>query len=348
MWCTVHAAFKSSRLLSCSQLLVHAAAGGVGLVAIEYAVWVATFACGSAGMPFKHSVVSQAQASSRSSSRDAATFVHGVATFLRGERIHAVLNSLSDDFIVASFTLSAEHATFAEIGKRRIWSFAHHAISGTLAWTRYEPIAVDVDMVDCPPWIHQLLLLLENRLASGVIQPLPLVVFSFAKHVQLAFRLLQRGSNVGKVVVYVCAASLKRPGGSGSSVITGGTGALGLVTARWLAQQAAQCLVLASRSGSAAVGASVEWEGLCKMSAEVSLHQCNISESVDVGALVSCAGSGLPPISSLWHTAGVLADGVFSMQSATSLCRVYGPKAHAAWLLESALSTFAIHAWVLF
>ena len=46
-------------------------------------------------------------------------------------------------------------------------------------------------------------------------------------------------------------------------VVTGGTGGLGLLTARWLAQRGdARTLALASRSGVLARGTAVEWKGL--------------------------------------------------------------------------------------
>ena len=36
----------------------------------------------------------------------------------------------------------------------------------------------------------------------------------------------------------------------------------------------------------------------------------------------------------VWHAAGVLADGLLPKQAAATMARVYGPKAHAAWLKE--------------
>ena len=43
------------------------------------------------------------------------------------------------------------------------------------------------------------------------------------------------------------------------TLVTGGTGGLGLLTARWLAQGGAHALVLASRSGAVARDTAAEW-----------------------------------------------------------------------------------------
>ena len=76
-----------------------------------------------------------------------------------------------------------------------------------------------------------------------------------AQH-ELAFRTLQSGLNIGKVVVRIA----RRSHASGAHFVTGGTGGLGLLTARWLAQRGARSLALASRSGALA--------RLCTMNAQ--------------------------------------------------------------------------------
>ena len=49
---------------------------------------------------------------------------------------------------------------------------------------------------------------------------------------------------------------------AGSHILTGGTGGLGLLTGRWLAQRGVECLALASRSGVLARGAAAEWQAV--------------------------------------------------------------------------------------
>ena len=114
----------------------------------------------------------------------------------------------------------------------------------------YDLLAVDVDMGAQSDWMQGLLRLLASRAGRDVVHGLPLVTVDFASAMQAAFRLLQKGHNVGKVVVRVTPqqASLLREGST--DLITGGTGGLGLLTAGWLAGvHRTAHLSLVSRSG---------------------------------------------------------------------------------------------------
>ena len=131
-------------------------------------------------------------------------------------------------------------------------------------------------------------------------------------------------------------------------VVTGGTGGLGLLTARWLAQRGdARTLALASRSGVLARGSVVEWKGLHATSVATLVQRCDTAEGAHVGRLmahVTGAASGM----GVWHAAGVLADGVLPGQTAERLARVYAPKAHGAWALHCAFSRAVVRTHALF
>ena len=146
------------------------------------------------------------------------------------------LNALSADFTSVSIALLGERASFEEIGKRSIWSMGAAEAAAPLA--RFHPIAVDVAMLADPRWMQMTLLLLSCRAGRGDVRGLPAVAFPFAD-VKSAFRFLQRGQNVGKVVL-VLPPRAGRTGGRAAAtaraahLVTGGTGALGLLTAGWL------------------------------------------------------------------------------------------------------------------
>ena len=73
-------------------------------------------------------------------------------------------------------------------------------------------------------------------------------------------------------------------------MLTGGTGGLGLLTARWLAQaRGAAELVLASRSGVLAPGGAAEWALLRESGAQVRLARCDAAEPLAVRRLLSSA-----------------------------------------------------------
>ena len=132
-----------------------------------------------------------------------------------------------------------------------------------------------------------------------------------------------------------------------SHLITGGTGGLGLLTGRWLAQLGAQCITLSSRSGKLVWGSAAgEWEALQASGVATAVSACDAAECVDVRRLSSLCG-GLR-LGGVWHAAGMLADGLLLKQTAISLARVYAPKSHGAWTLQLVAAGLPLRSCVLF
>ena len=128
---------------------------------------------------------------------------------------------------------------------------------------------------------------------------------------------------------------------SRSHVVSGGTGGLGLLTARWLAGCGAARLALASRSGAVAIGAQAEWMA----TSDVLITRCDAAEPAHVRLLMA---SVLTTLEGVWHAAGTLADALLQKQTTSTLTRVFAPKSHGAWSLQQARATADLHACVLF
>ena len=131
-------------------------------------------------------------------------------------------------------------------------------------------------------------------------------------------------------------------------LVTGGTGGLGLLTARWLAQgNPARALALASRGGAVARDSADEWAGVLATDVATLVQRCDTAEGSHLEQLVAHV-RGTAPTMGVWHAAGVLADGLLPKQVAEALARVYAPKAHDAWALYCACSTAMVATCVLF
>ena len=341
-WSTTHTALQRAELCANRSIIAQAAAGGVGLKATEYAQWLSAPTIGTAGRPHKHTVVNQMGMRTMCSSRDSAAFATGLMRQLSANRAYAVFNSLSLDFIAASFASLNECGAFEEIGKRGVWSYERYSSSVSGPSASYCAIALDADMVLDPAWMHDTLALLAARTSTGAVSALPLDSFDMETQYEKAFRTLQSGLNLGKVVMRV-APRESLP--DGSHVVTGGTGGLGLLTARWLAQRGARNLVLASRSGVVAGDVAAEWQLVEASAANVTLEKCDTSDVKHVRRLVAFAPQ---PLQGLWHAAGALADAVLQKQTASGLALVYAPKAHGTWNLHASTITSGVHACALF
>ncbi|MFJ9009271.1 SDR family NAD(P)-dependent oxidoreductase [Streptomyces canus] len=125
----------------------------------------------------------------------------------------------------------------------------------------------------------------------------------------------------------------------GTVLITGGTGALGASLARYLvAEHGARHLLLASRGG-----LTPDWTA--ELPADVRVVACDVSDRAAVDGLVeSCS----PPLTGVFHLAGVVADGVVDGMTPERVAEVLAPKADAAWHLHEATEHLGLSAFVLY
>ena len=334
----------ASRPRASDQLLLHAGAGGVGLAAGEYSHWLRARPSATVGRPYKHFYLHALGLKGRTlSSRDGGAFVVGQSTMLRGSRLRGVLNSLSADFIAGSFALLGEDGRLGEIGKRAVYSQQRRKAATPSA--QYHVIALDSTIEQTPWWMRGVLQLLSSRASVGVLHGLPMAVYDMERRMLAAFRSLQSGSNTGKVVIRIPTTLPPLP--SATHLLTGGSGGLGLLTGRWLAESGATSVVLASRGG------KVSGDEAERLQAAVSCNtrtvRCDAAEPVDVrhmlcGVMSECAS----PLSGVWHAAGVLSDGLLRTQTASTIKRVYAPKVRGAWALQQACAWSVLDACVLF
>ncbi|MBB5924564.1 acyl transferase domain-containing protein/acyl carrier protein [Actinoalloteichus hoggarensis] len=130
---------------------------------------------------------------------------------------------------------------------------------------------------------------------------------------------------------------------SGTVLVTGGTGALGAQVARWLSAGGADHLVLAARRGDQAPGAAALREELVGAGTRVTLAACDVSDRDALAALLDAH-----PVDAVFHTAGVLDDGVIDALTPGRLDTVFAAKAEAAAHLDELTRGRDLSAFVLF
>ncbi|MEB3961646.1 SDR family NAD(P)-dependent oxidoreductase, partial [Streptomyces kunmingensis] len=92
---------------------------------------------------------------------------------------------------------------------------------------------------------------------------------------------------------------------SGTALVTGGTGGLGAQAARWLVEAGAERLVLTSRRGPDAPGATELAEDLRASGVQVTIAACDVSDHEALARLVAEVEAQGPPIRSVVHSAGI-------------------------------------------
>ncbi|WP_354639867.1 type I polyketide synthase [Kitasatospora camelliae] len=134
----------------------------------------------------------------------------------------------------------------------------------------------------------------------------------------------------------------------GTVLITGGTGTLGALVARHLVtEHGVRHLLLTSRSGPDAPGASALTTELAALGATVTVAACDTADRAALADLLA----GIPaahPLTGVLHAAGVLDDAVIETLTPEALTRVLRPKLDAAAHLHELTADADLAAFVLF
>ena len=134
----------------------------------------------------------------------------------------------------------------------------------------------------------------------------------------------------------------------GTTLITGGTGALGVRMARWLAGNGAEHLVLLSRKGGDADGMAELATELGELGARVTFAACDITDRDSVsGVLTGLADQG-DQVRSVVHAAGLAPLGTVEQLTAAEVAEVAASKVAGTLLLDELLAGHDLDAFVLF
>jgi polyene macrolide polyketide synthase len=134
----------------------------------------------------------------------------------------------------------------------------------------------------------------------------------------------------------------------GVVVITGGTGGLGAVVARYLVgRRGVRHVVLTSRRGIHAPGAVQLVAELAELGAQVRVVACDVSDRDAVHALVAGIVAERP-LTGVVHAAGVADNGLVGSLTPQRVEAVWAAKAAGAWWLHEATAGLGLAAFVLF
>jgi NADPH:quinone reductase-like Zn-dependent oxidoreductase/acyl carrier protein len=315
---------KAAALCPGERVLVHAAAGGVGLAALQVVSAVGATAVATAGSPSKRSLLRSLGVGAVVGSRDS-VFV-GPVSCLGG--VDVVLNSLTSPGMVGgSLAVLKQGGRFVEIGKRDIWAPA--AVAAERADVTFSLVAVDFLPASV---LHSSMSRLSAQLAAGAVQPLPGAVHDISS-VAAALRQMSQARHVGKVVVSTAAtAASAQPlpaAFSGRVVVSGGTGTLGVLISNWMAAQQAQQLQLVSRTGRLSTHAAQQLlqPGTAGFSSMITITAADTATAEDLQHVL--AGPKIlqhTAISAFMHAGGVLADATLSKQTLAGVRQVFAPK----------------------
>jgi acyl transferase domain-containing protein/thioesterase domain-containing protein/acyl carrier protein len=342
------------------RVLIHAGAGGVGLAAIQIAQQIGAEIFATAGSDAKRDILRSLGVKHVYSSRSTA-FAEEILADTDRQGVDVVLNSLPGEAITKSLFVLRAYGRFLEIGKTDIYQ---NRMIGLLPFQdNLSYFAIDLDRMlrQRPDYIRDLFAEVMRHFEAGHYRPLEFTRFDAVSTVD-AFRYMSQRKNVGKVVVSIADRGTQRVTGiadseaqsqdhlirqNGTYLITGGTGALGLRVARWLADQGAVSIALLSRRGSSAE-VEQSLDAIREQGSKVFVIRGDVADAESLaGALAQLPVEGTS-LRGVIHAAGVLADGILTEMTLDQLDRAMAPKVRGAWNLHTATLDVPLDFFVLF
>ncbi|WP_411104780.1 type I polyketide synthase [Streptomyces sp. cmx-4-9] len=318
------------------RLLVHAAAGGVGMAAVQLARHWGVEVYATASEPKWDAVRALGVAGERIASSRDLSFREEFLAATGGAGVDVVLNALAGGFIDASLDLLPRGGRFIEMGKADLRD--PDVIAAEHDGVRYR----SYDLLEAgPERIQEMLSEVVSLFEKGVLEHAPIRTWDVRRGAE-AFRFLREGRNTGKVVLTVPAPLDPE----GTVLITGGTGGLGALFAKHLARQhGVKHLLLVSRRGPAADGVPELLAELAELGVEAHAAACDVADREQLAALL---GKIDRPLTAVIHSAGILDDATIESLTPEQVERVMRPKIDAALHLHELTADTDLSAFVLF
>lgn len=340
-----------ARLQRGETILVHAAAGGVGCIAVQMALHRGAKVIATTSTDDKRAFLRGLGVEHIFNSRTA-NFGDEVLALTHGRGVDVVLNSLSGPAVTESLRCLRAFGRFVEIGKTDVYRNRQVGLMSLADNKSY--VCLDANrLVDSHARAGVLRRAMEAR-ASGAITTIPTRRFPFDESAA-ALRCLAQGKQIGKIIVDVPTEGLLeadpstelRLDRSAVYLVTGGCAGFGLAVAEWLTTKGARTLILAGRRGLVGDDERAKVEVLSQRGVRVEVRNADVSVREEVERLVEEAKS-FGRLAGVFHAAAVLDDAPIAALDEARYDRVLAAKADGALHLHTATAGVPLDYFVLF
>jgi NADPH:quinone reductase-like Zn-dependent oxidoreductase/SAM-dependent methyltransferase len=322
VYCTAYYSLVTwARAQPGESILIHSGAGGVGQAAIQLskAMGLTIFTTTSSDDKVRLLMEMYGIPKSHIFSSRTTDFAMGIKRLTQDVGVDIVLNSLSGEALRSSWEVLAPFGRFIELGKKDI----HSSGTSFLGGLPMQPFDKNVMFasVDLPSLykrqdrISGVLRAVVKLAAEGKIAPpRPLKVFK-GSEIQQAFRLMQTGKHMGKLVIefpsedLVEVRKLRRSqvfDPRATYIIAGGLGGIARSICQWMVRKGARHIALLSRSGVQDLQAETFLDHLRLKGAQVEAPSCDVSDVIQLQAVLHSITSTMPPIKGCIQAAMVL------------------------------------------
>ncbi|KAK7757582.1 hypothetical protein SLS62_000597 [Diatrype stigma] len=300
------------RLQKGEKVLIHAASGATGQLAIQVAKIIGAEIFATVGFNHKKQLLRDTYDIpddhiffSRNTS-----FAKGIMRQTKGAGVDVVLNSLVGEGLRASWDCIAPYGRFVEIGKADIQANSALPMGCFAKNVSFSAVDLRHIMLSRPAVARDLALKVMQLALEGSIQsPKPLHLYDVCA-LEDAFRYFQSGKNTGRTVIK----------------IDGGINVEG-----------AKYIIVASRSGIASDAAAKLVDELTQEGATIATPQCDMASEDSVSKMLERYSKILPTIRGCINAAMALNDSTFDKMSHAQWEDTIRSKALTSWNLSKLL-----------
>ena len=198
-----HSLYNIAHLQSGETLLIHAAAGGVGQAAVMLAQHLGAHIYATVGSAEKRDflVTTYGIPSERIFSSRDSSFATSIMSSTAGKGVNVILNSLAGPLLQESWNCIARFGRFVEIGKRDLVLNKYLQMAPFTRGATFS--AVDLIQLGTHngPVIANAIAEVLSMIQQGAIRPVqPITAFPL-EDLEKAFRIMQTGKHIGKIIV---------------------------------------------------------------------------------------------------------------------------------------------------
>ncbi|KAJ5893876.1 hypothetical protein N7495_005567 [Penicillium taxi] len=343
-----------ARLLPGESILIHSAAGGLGQAAILLAQSLGANVFATVSTREKKEFLQEAYSLDEDRiffSRDT-NFAQAIFQATDGQGIDVVVNSLSGDYLRASFETLAPFGRFVELGKRDFLQNSRLEMAHFLNNVTFASVDLVLVMKRKPQLLKRLLGDVFEKFGGDVFcKPTwPITSYSISD-TENALREMRTGKMIGKIVIQMNADAIvkvhppRRRSDTllrhdASYLIVGGTRGVGLNVATWLASRGARYLVLVSRSGQVSKESQPIIDKLISQGVSVKVCQCDVRSEEIVKKELGDILATMPNLRGVIYSAMVVRDVMFEEMEYSDYHAVTQPRVQGVWNLYNGLVQF--------
>ena len=335
--------FDLAGLKAGERVLIHAAAGGVGLAAVQLAQAANAEVFATASAP-KQAYLRSLGVKHIFDSRTT-NFGREILEATDGAGVDVVLNSLTGEgFIEASLSCLRHGGRFVELARRDILS--EEEMAAARPDVGYSILELDVLKDQDPARPGAALRNVMGQLGAGELKPLIHSRWPLAE-AGAAMEFMRDARHIGKIVLTAPSLVEGRLRQDRTYLVTGGLGGIGCALAGWLAERGAGAIVLNGRRAPDAEAEEVIG-ALQERGVTVQVELADVTDANAVDGMLERIKGELPPLGGVIHSVGVLSDASLANQDWERFEQVLWPKVLGAWHLHRATADCDLDLFVLF